>query len=83
MPESYTAQLERVQAAIAALEAGFSSAGGPAVEVTLADGRRVRREERAQVLTALYKREQQLIPLAAREARGPGAGISISRGAGA
>lgn len=81
MAETYTAQLTRVQTAIAALELAFAGANSPDVEVTLADGRRVKREERAAVLDVLYQREARLIPLAAREARGL-SGVSISRGAG-
>lgn len=81
MAESYTAQLTRVQAAIAAIEEAFTGTRMPASEVTLADGRKVRREERSQVLAQLYAREERLIPLAGREGRG--GGISISRGAGA
>jgi len=81
MAESYAAQLTRVQASIAAIEEAFAGARAPALEVTLADGRKVRREDRGQVLEVLYRREERLIPLAAREGRG--GGISISRGAGA
>lgn len=76
MAETYTAQLTRVQAAIAALESAASE-----VEVTLADGRRVKYEERASLLQVLYQREARLIPLAGREGRT--GGITISRGAGA
>lgn len=81
MAENYTAQLTRVQAAIAALETAFTGTGSPEVEVVTADGRRVKREERAAALDVLYKREARLIPLAARE--GGTGGITISRGSGA
>lgn len=69
MATSYTAQLTSVQAAIAAIEGG-------AQEVRFGD-RLVRRAD----LTALYAREERLIPLAARESAGR-TGPSISRGAG-
>lgn len=69
MSESYATQLASVRAAIAAIEAG-----GQEVQF---DGRRVKFAD----LAALYKREERLTGLAAREARG--GRFAISRGAGA
>jgi hypothetical protein len=66
---TYTEQLASVQAAIAKIEGG-------AQEVHL-DNRRVIRGD----LATLYKREERLMPLAAREAAGR-TGPTISRGAG-
>ncbi len=63
--ESYTAQLERVQAAIARIETG-----GQATEL---DGRRITRGD----LATLYRREAQLRAMVAREA-GTG-GVSTIR----
>lgn len=65
---TYTEQLAAVNAAIAKAEAGQ--------EVTLSDGRRIRRGD----LAAMYAERTRLTPLAAREALGR-VGPSISRGA--
>jgi hypothetical protein len=67
---TYAEQLSSVRAAIARVESG-------AQEVHL-DGRRLVRAD----IDALYRREERLVPLAAREAAGR-VGPSISRGAGA
>lgn len=69
MSESYATQLASVRAAIAAIEEG-----GQEVQF---EGRRVKFAD----LAVLYKREERLTPLAARESRG--GGYAISRGAGA
>lgn len=69
MSESYATQLASVRAAIAAIESG-----GQEVQF---EGRRIKEAD----LAVLYKREERLTGLAAREARG--GGLSISRGAGA
>lgn len=69
--ESYTAQLERVQAAIAKIEAN-----GQSYEIS-ADGSS-RRYTRADLAT-LYSRERELRSQAAQEARGR-RGIRVTRG---
>lgn len=65
---TYTVQLAQVEIAIAKAEGGQ--------EVTLSDGRRIRRAD----LVVLYNERARLTPLAAREAAGR-SGPSISRGA--
>lgn len=68
MSHSYAAELERVRAAIAAIEGGAQSVAFEGRTVTYAD------------LRALYARVERLEGLAAREGRR--GGISISLGAG-
>jgi hypothetical protein len=67
---SYTAQLAQVEAAILKAESGQ--------EVTMTDGRRIRRGDLAQ----LYAERRRLTPLAAREAAGR-SGPRVYRGSGA
>lgn len=69
--DTYTAQLERVQAAIAQVETK-----GQALEIA-SDGSS-RRHTRADLAT-LYARERELRPLAAREQSGR-SGIRVTRG---
>lgn len=70
--ETYTVQLERVQAAIAKVEEK-----GQSVEIA-SDGTS-RRYTRADLAT-LYKRERDLRPLAASESTGRRRGIRVSQG---
>ena len=78
MSASYATRLDQVREAKVALIGAMASA--QALEVTFADGRKVRRHDFAATLDALTREETMLIGQVARTTRQ--GGISITRGAG-